>query len=62
MALFHFYSHHPLNCKKGIISLQALRYKMIISKDHIVQETLHNLTGILLACTYSLQFIIKNIK
>ena len=59
MTLLHFHSHHPLCCKEGIIYLQALRYNMIISKDHILQE---ELTPILLARTYSLHLIIKNIK
>ena len=62
MALLHFHSHHPLSCKEGIIYSQALRYNMIISEDHILQEELNHLTRILLARTYPLHLIIKNIK
>ena len=35
---------------------------MIISEDHILQEELDNLRGILLARAYPLHLIIKNIK
>ena len=49
MTLLHFHSHHPLSWKEGIIYSQALRYKMIISEDHILQAELNNLTCILLA-------------
>ena len=62
MTLLHFHSHHPLSCKEGIIYSQALRYNMIISEDHILQEKLNNLTRILLARAYPLHLIIKNIK
>ena len=62
MTLLHFHSHHPLSCKEGIICSQALRYNMIISEDNILQEELNHLTRILLACTYPLHLIIKNIK
>ena len=62
MSLLHFHSHHPLSCKEGIIFSQALRYNMIISEDHILQEELNNLTRILMARAYLLQLIIKNIK
>ena len=37
-------------------------YYLIISEDHILQEELYNLTHILLACSYLLHLIIKNIK
>ena len=40
MKLLQFHSYHPLSCKEGIIYSQALRYNMIISEDHIVQEEL----------------------
>ena len=40
MSLLHFYSHHALSCKEGIIYSQALCYNMIISEDHILQEEL----------------------
>ena len=62
MALLHFHSHHPLSCKEGIVYSQVLRYNMIISDDHILQAELSNLTGILLARSYPLHLIIKNIK
>ena len=62
MTLLHFHSHHPLSCKEGIIYSQPLRYNMIISEDHILQEELNNLTCILLARIYPLHLIIKNIK
>ena len=62
MTLIHFHSHHPINCKEGIIYSQALRYNMIISEDHILQTELNNLTCILLARSYLLHLIIKNIK
>ena len=62
MTLLHFHSHHPLSCKESIIYSQALRYNMIISEDHILQAELNNLTRILLARSYPLHLIIKNIK
>ena len=62
MTLLHFLSHHPLNCKEGIIYSQALQYNMTISEDHILQEELNNLTHIPLACRYLLHLIIKNKK
>ena len=62
MALLQFHPHHPLTCTEGIVNSQALRYNMIISNDHIPQEELNNLTRILLARTYLLHLIIKNIK
>ena len=57
MTLLHFHFHHPLSCKEGIIYSQTLRYNMIISEDHILQEELNNLTRILLARTYQLHLI-----
>ena len=60
--LLHFHSHKPLSYKEGMIYSQALRYNMIFSKDHILQEKPKNLTGILLARAYPLHLIIKNIK
>ena len=62
ITLLHFHSHYPLSCKEGIIYSQALRYNMIISGDHILQEELNNLTRILLARAYPLHLIIKNKK
>ena len=62
MTLLHFHSHHPLSCKEGIIYSQTIRYNMIISEDHIPQAELNNLTRILLARSYPLHVIIKNIK
>ena len=62
MKLLHFHFYHPLNSKEGIIYLQALRHKMIISKDHILQEKHYNLTYILLTHAYPLHRMIKNIK
>ena len=62
MMVLHFHSHHSFSCKEGIIYSQALQYNSIISEDHILQEDLNNLTHILLAHTYPLHFIIKNIK
>ena len=61
MTLPHFHSHHPVSCKEGIIYSQALRYN-IISDDHILQAELNNLTCILLAWSYPLHLIVKNIK
>ena len=55
MTLLYFHSHHPLSCKEGIIYSQALRYNMITSEDHILQEELNNRA-------YPLHLIIKNIK
>ena len=57
MKLLHSHSHHTIRCKESIIYSQVLRYNMIISEDHIMQEELNCLTGILLACV-----IIKNWK
>ena len=62
MTLLHFHSHHPLSCKEGTIYSQALRYNIIISEDHILQEELNNLTHILTARAKPLHLIIKNIK
>ena len=42
MTLLHFLSHYRLSCKEGVIYSQALRYNMIISEDHILQEELNN--------------------
>ena len=61
MTLLPFHSHDPHRCKEGIIYSQALQYNMIISEDHILQE-LNNQTRTILAHTYSLHFIIKNIN
>ena len=61
ITLLHFHSHHQFSCKEGIIYSQALRYNMIISEDHILQE-LKSLTPILLARVYPLHLIIKNIS
>ena len=36
MTLLHFYFHHPLSCKEGIIYSQVLQRNMIISEDHIL--------------------------
>ena len=60
MTLPHFHPHHPLSCKEGIIYSQALRYHMIISEDHILQEELNNLIRILLVRAYPLYLIIEN--
>ena len=62
IARLHFHSHHSLSCKVGMVYLQALRYIMIVSDDHILQEQLNNLTRNLLARTYQLHLIIRNIK
>ena len=62
MTLLHFHSHYQFSCKEGIIYSQALRYNMIISENHILQAELDNLTRILLAHSYPLHLIIKNIK
>ena len=62
MTLPHFHSHHPLSCKEGIIYFQAFRCNMIISKDHILQAELNNLTRILFARSYPQHLIIRNIK
>ena len=61
MALLQFHSRHPLISTEDIIYFQQLRYNMIISEDHILQEEFNNLTHILLACAYLLHFIIKSI-
>ena len=53
MSLLHFYSHHPLSCKEGIIYSQAMRYNIIISEDHILQEDLNNLTRWLVHIHYT---------
>ena len=62
MTLLHFQSHHLLKCKKNIIYSQTLQYNMIISKDHIFQKEHNNLTPILLAHTYLLQLITKELS
>ena len=50
MALLLFHFDHPLSSKEGIIYLQALRYEMIISEDHILQEKHYNLTHFADSC------------
>ena len=62
MTPLYFHSNHPLSRKEDIIYSQALRYNVIISEDHILQEELNNLTRILLAPAYPLHLIIKNIN
>ena len=62
MPLLHLHSYHPISCKEGITYSEALRQNMIISEDRILQAELNNLTRILLARSYPLHFIIKNIK
>ena len=62
ITIVHFHSHHPLNCKEGIIYSRALRYNMIISEDYTLQEELNNLTHILLAHVQPLYLVCKNIK
>ena len=62
MPLLHLHSYHPISCKEGIIYSEALRQNMIISEDRILQAELNNLTRILLARSYPLHLIIKNIK
>ena len=58
-TLLHFHPQHPIICKEGIIYYQALRYNMIISEDHILQEQLNKLTHILLAHACLLHLIKK---
>ena len=62
MTLRHSHSHHPLSCKESIIYSQELRYNMIISEDHILQEELNNLIRVLLARAYPLHVINKNLN
>ena len=62
MTLLHFHFRHPLSCKEGIVYSQALRCKMVVLGDHILQAELNNLTRILLARSYPLHLIIKNIE
>ena len=56
------YSEQTVSFLDMQIYLSQLRYNMIISEDHILQEELNNLTRILLARAYPLHLIIKNIK
>ena len=58
MTLLYFHSPHPLSCKECIIYSKALRYNMVITKDHILQEELNNFTHILLARAYPLHLIV----
>ena len=55
-------THHPLSCKESIIYSQELRYNMIISEDHILQEELNNLIRILVTRAYLLHVINKNLN
>ena len=61
IALLHFHYYHPLSCKEGVVYFPSMRYNIIISEDHILQDEINNLTGFLLAPTYPLHLIIKNI-
>ena len=56
------YSEQTVSFLDMQIYLSQLRYNMIISEDHILQEELNNLTRILLARAYPLHLINKNIK
>ena len=60
MTILHFHYHHPLSCKEGIIYFQAIRYNMVISKDHILQEELNNKAHSLLDRAYPLHLITVN--
>ena len=61
IALLHFHYYHPLSCKEGVVYFPSMRYNIIISEDHILQDEINNLIGFLLAPTYPLHLIMKNI-
>ena len=46
-SLFHFSSFHPLSTKKSIVYSQALRYRLIITKDSEFRKALSHLERIL---------------
>ena len=61
-ALLHYNSFHPENTKTSIIYSQALRYRLIISKDYMLKEALSKLTSILINRGYPKTLIDSNIK
>ena len=60
-ALLHFDSYHPLSTKESIIYSQALRYRMIITKDDMLIEALKHLEWVLINRGYPRPLITKNI-
>ena len=62
MALLHFHTYYQFSCKESIVYSQALWYNMIISKDHILEEEVNNLTRVVVVHAYPLNFVINNIK
>ena len=62
VALLHFHSNHLLKCKESIVFLQALRYKILIADDTILQKELNSLTISLLARKCPLEIITRNIS
>ena len=61
-ALLHYDSFHPTACKKSIIYSQALRYRMIITKDDVLKEELKNLATVLTHRGYPRNLIRDNIS
>ena len=57
--LLHYTSHHPFNCKSGVIYSQALRLRRIITDDDILHVHLHRLRLILLSRGFPLSIIPK---
>ena len=60
--LLHYKSMHPAHTKRGIIYSQALRYKRLISQEHILIQELKKLKGILIARDYPIPLIDEQIN
>ena len=61
-SLLHYNSFHPENTKTSIIYSQALRYRLIISKDDMLIEALNKLKSVLTNRGYPKQIIKNQIK
>ena len=51
-SLLHFDSYHPLSTKKSIVYSQALRYRMVITKQSDLMKALSNLEFVLTCRKY----------
>ena len=61
-SLLHFSSFHPDSSKKSIIYSQALRYRLLITKDSELKEALRNLKNNFIFRGYPRKMIDSNIN
>ena len=59
---YHYSSHHPTACIKGIIYSQTLRYRQIITNNHDLFKQLQRLHTILLSRAYAHSIITAAFK